>query len=279
VIASAADKACEVIGAGCLSPEAACLSYGTTATINTINERYIEPIPLLPPYPSAIPGKYNLEIQIYRGFWMVNWFKKEFGIIEQKVAEKKGITPEEALDDLVKMVPPGSDGLILQPYWSPGFRHPGPEARGAIIGFGDIHTRAHMYRAILEGLAYALKEGAERINKRSGSEIKQIRVAGGGSQSDAALQITADIFGLPVYRPHLYEASGLGAAICAAVGTNLHPNYDIAISKMTKLGDRFDPNPEVQEVYDNLYNKVYKKMYSRLRPLYKDIRKFTHLFQ
>lgn len=279
LIASAADKACEVIGAGCLSPDIACLSYGTTATINTIHERYIEPIPLVPPYPSAIPGKYTLEIQIYRGFWMVNWFKKEFGIIEQRVAEEKGITPEEALDDLVRMVPPGSQGLILQPYWSPGLRHPGPEARGAIIGFGDVHTRAHMYRAILEGLAYALKEGAERIEKRSGTKIKQIRVAGGGSQSDAAMQLTADIFGLPVYRSHLYEASGLGAAICAAVGTKIHPDYDTAILKMTKLGDRFDPNPEVQEVYDNLYNKVYKKMYSRLRPLYKDIQKFTHLFQ
>jgi sugar (pentulose or hexulose) kinase len=72
LIAAAADKACEVIGAGCLDPEVACLSYGTTATINTVHTRYIEPVPLVPPYPAAIPGSYNLEIQIYRGFWMVN---------------------------------------------------------------------------------------------------------------------------------------------------------------------------------------------------------------
>jgi sugar (pentulose or hexulose) kinase len=279
LIAAAADKACEVIGAGCLDPEIACLSYGTTATINTVHDRYIEPIPLVPPYPAAIPGCYNLEIQIYRGFWMVKWFKKEFGIKEQELAQEKGVAAEELLDDLVGRVPPGSQGLILQPYWSPGLRHPGPEARGAIIGFGDVHTRAHLYRAILEGLAYALKEGAERIGKRSGVPIRQIRVAGGGSQSDAALQLTADIFGLPVYRPHLYEASGLGAAICAAFGSGLFSSYSQAVSEMTHLGDQFEPDPGVQEVYENLYNRVYKKMYHRLRPLYKDIRKITHLFE
>ena len=97
---------------------------------------------------------------------------------------------------------------MLQPYWSPGLKVPGPEARGAVIGFGDVHTRAHLYRAILEGLAYALREGAERTAKRSGVPITELRVAGGGSQSRAAMQLTADVFGLPTSRPHVYEASG-----------------------------------------------------------------------
>ena len=114
-------------------------------------------------------------------------------------------------------------GLMLQPYWSPGVGIPGPEAKGAVIGFGDVHTRAHLYRAILEGLAYALREGKERSERRSGKAITELRVAGGGSQSDAAMQITADIFGLPASRPHLYETSGLGAAIDAAVGLGCTP--------------------------------------------------------
>jgi sugar (pentulose or hexulose) kinase len=277
LIAAASDKACEVIGAGCLEPDVACLSYGTSATINTVHTRYIEPVPLVPPYPAAIPGAYNLEIQIYRGFWMVKWFKKEFGMAEQRLAREKGVATEEVLDDLVKSVPPGSQGLILQPYWSPGLRHPGPEARGAVIGFGDVHTRAHLYRAILEGLAYALREGAERIGKRSNVPVRQIRVAGGGSQSDAALQLTADIFGLPVYRPYLYEASGLGAAICAAAGGGLFPDYSTAISAMTRLGDRFDPDPDAREIYEKLYHNIYRKMYSRLKPLYKDIRRILQM--
>ena len=196
LIAAAADKACEVIGAGCLDPHIGCLSYGTTATINTTHRKYIEVIPLIPPYPSAVPDAYSLEIQIYRGYWMVSWFKQEFGQPEQRLAAEGGFEPEALFDELVRAVPAGSQGLLLQPYWSPGIKVPGPEAKGAIIGFSDVHTRAHVYRAILEGLAYALREGAERTAQRSGVPITELRVAGGGSQSDAAMQITADVFGL-----------------------------------------------------------------------------------
>ena len=101
-------------------------------------------------------------------------------------------------------------GLTLQPYWSPGVRIPGPEAKGAIIGFGDVHTRAHVYRAILEGLAYALRDGLERTAERTGVAPTSLRIAGGGSQSPAAVQLTADVFGLPVTRIHTHEAPGSG---------------------------------------------------------------------
>ncbi|MDI9569333.1 MAG: FGGY-family carbohydrate kinase [Pseudomonadota bacterium] len=275
VIAAAADKACEVIGAGCLDPHIGCLSFGTTATINATHRRYIEAIPLIPPYPAAVPGAYSLEIMIYRGYWMVSWFKREFAQNEEKIARERGLDPEALFDDLVRQVPPGSGGLILQPYWSPGVKIPGPEAKGAVIGFADIHNRAHLYRAILEGLAYALREGKERLEKRSGVPITELRVAGGGSQSDAALQITADIFGIPAARPHLYETSGLGAAIDAAVGLKLHPDFAAAIAAMTRLGRVFEPHPERRDIYEQLYKRVYLQMYRRLKPLYEAIREIT----
>ncbi len=218
LIAAAGDKSCEVIGSGVLEPHIGCLSFGTTASISTTQKRYIEVIPLIPPYPAAVPDRYNLEINVYRGFWMVSWFKREFGLRERQLAEERGVAAEALFDELVGEVPPGSMGLTLQPYWSPGLKVPGPEAKGAVIGWGDVHTRAHFYRAILEGLAYALREGAERIEKRSGTPITELRVSGGGSQSDAALQLTADLFGRPAVRPHLYETSGLGAAIDAGHG-------------------------------------------------------------
>ncbi|MDP2990560.1 MAG: FGGY-family carbohydrate kinase, partial [Kiritimatiellota bacterium] len=275
LIASAADKACEVLGSGSLEPNVACLSYGTTATINTTHKKYMEIIPLIPPYPAAVPHLYNLELQIYRGYWMVNWFKNEFGLRELGIAEKRGMEPEALFDDLVRSVPPGSQGLVLQPYWSPGLRHPGPEARGAIIGFSDVHTRAHLYRAILEGLAYALLEGKERTEKRSGVKIDQIRIAGGGSQSGAAMQLTADVFGLPVSRPHLYEASGLGAAINAAVGAGMHPDYRTAMHAMAHLGETFVPDMVTHRIYQDLYHEVYLKMYARLQPFYKAMQHIT----
>ena len=275
VVAAAADKACEVLGAGCLTPDVACLSYGTTATINTTHRRYVEPLPLLPPYPAALPGAHSLEIQIYRGFWMVSWFKEQFGHLEADRARSEGIEAEALFDDLVRQVPPGSMGLVLQPYWSPGVKRPGPEAKGAVIGFGDVHTRAHLYRAILEGLAYALREGKERSERRSGVPITSLRVAGGGSQSDAAMQITADVFGLPTARPHVYEASGLGAAIDAAVGLGLHPDFPAAVKAMTRVGRVFDPDPATSSLYDRLYRRVYTQLYARLQPLYEEIRSIT----
>jgi sugar (pentulose or hexulose) kinase len=275
LIAAAADKACEVIGAGCLDPHIGCLSYGTTATINITHRKYVEVIPLIPPYPAAVPNAYSLEIQIYRGYWMVSWFKQEFGYPEQRLATELGVEPEELFDELVSQVPAGSMGLTLQPYWSPGLKSPGPEAKGAILGFGDVHTRAHLYRAILEGLAYALREGQERIEHRSGVQITELRVSGGGSQSDAAMQLTADIFGLPTARPHIYETSGLGAAIDAAVGLKLHPDFDTAVAEMTRVGRVFEPNPVTHKTYDALYQRVYKQMYRRLKPLYEEIREIT----
>jgi sugar (pentulose or hexulose) kinase len=278
LIATAADKACEVIGSGCLEPHIGALSYGSTATINTTHQKYIEAIPLVPPYPAAIPNYYTLEVQIFRGYWMVSWFNQEFGQREQLLAEQQGIIPEDLFDELVHAVPPGSQGLFLQPYWSPGLRFPGPEARGAIIGFGDVHTRAHIYRAMLEGLAYALREGKERTEKRTRVPITELRVAGGGSQSDAAMQLTADIFGLPTSRPHVYEASGLGAALDAAVGVGIHPDFDTAIKEMTRIGKTFIPNPKTHEIYDELYNRIYLQMYNRLKPLYQEIYDITNKY-
>ena len=275
LIAAAADKACEVIGSGSMEPSVGCLSYGTTATVNVTHKKYVTAVPLLPPYPSAVPGYHTIEVQIYRGYWMVSWFKKEFGYQEQQEAAMQGLEAEALFDRLVEGVPPGSMGLMLQPYWTPGVKLPGPEAKGAVIGFGDVHTRAHLYRSILEGLAYALREGKERIEKRTRVPITDIRVSGGGSQSRIAMQVTADIFGLPTARPHLYETSGLGAAIDVAVGIGLHSNFEEAVKAMTHVGEVFEPNIKNHELYDALYNDVYKKMYKRLRPLYERIREIT----
>jgi len=273
VIAAAADKACEIVGAGAIAPDVGALSYGTTATIDITTPRYVEATPFVPPYPALLPGQYNTEVQIFRGYWMVNWFKEQFGHPELAAAPEAGVSPEALFDRMVGTVPPGSQGLMLQPYWTPGIRDPGPDARGAVIGFSDVHTRAHLYRAILEGLAYALREGKERIESRSKIAVKSLRVSGGGSQSDAALQLTADIFDLPTARPHTYETSGLGAAIAGAVGLGLHEDFASAVAAMTRLGRSFEPDAANARLYDDLYRGVYRRMYDRLAPLYGELQK------
>ena len=275
LIAAAGDKACEVLGSGALDPHVGAISLGTTATFNTTHQRYVEVIPLVPPYPAAVPGTFSLEVQIYRGFWMIEWFKREFGAAEVARARELGVDTESLFDDLVAATPPGAMGLVLQPYWSPGVRIPGPEAKGAVIGWGDVHTRAHLYRAILEGLAYALREGMERSVRRTKVPVTEIRVSGGGSQSPAAVQLIADVFGLPAKQPHTHETSGLGAAIDAAVGLGLHPTFEAAVAAMTRVAETRDPEPAAHAIYEELYRSVYLRLYAQLQPLYREIRRIT----
>jgi sugar (pentulose or hexulose) kinase len=213
---------------------------------------------------------------IYRGYWMINWFKKEFGHKEVELAKKLGKSAEELFDEMISHIPPGSMGLTLQPYWSPGVKIPGVEAKGAIIGFGDVHTKAHLYRSIIEGLTYALKEGALRTQKRNGVKIEKLRVSGGGSQSKNALQMTADIFDMKVEKPHTYETSALGAAINCAVGLGLYKSFSEAIKSMCRVDEVYEPIKANRDIYNELYSKVYRKMYARLKPLYQDIREITN---
>ncbi len=273
LIAAAADKACEVLGSGALAADTAALSFGTSATINTTQSRYLEVQRLLPAYPAASPGAWNTEIQIHRGFWMVSWFKREFAHREQALALERGVAVESLFDELIDSVPPGALGLTLQAYWSPGVLE--PDAKGAIVGFGDVHTRAHLYRAILEGLAYGLRSGKEQTERKLGFPLRRVIAAGGGSQSDAAMQITADVFAQTIERPEVYESSALGAAINLAVGLGVHANHAQAVAAMTRSARSFEPDATTSRIYDELYREVYRELYPRLSPLYRRIRRIT----
>jgi len=165
-------------------------------------------------------------------------------------------------------------GLVLQPYWTPG-RGLDPYAKGSVIGFGDVHSRAHLYRALLEGLVYGLREGGELTQRKTNVPVARLKVSGGGSQSDAAMQITADVFGMAAERPHTFETSALGAAIDAAVGLKIYPDFPSAVKGMTRTGKIFEPSADHHRLYDDLYNRVYLKMYGRLKPLFKEIRDIT----
>ncbi|OQA89666.1 MAG: Xylulose kinase [bacterium ADurb.Bin236] len=274
VIAAANDKACEILGAGCVSPENACVSFGTISTINTMNDKYVELKPLWPPYPSAIPGKYYTEVAVQRGAWMITWFKEEFGLQERLEASEKGVAPEQLLDALVKDIPPGAMGLTLQPYWTPT-----PDkarcARGSVIGFCDFHKRAHLYRSILEGLVFALKEGAQLTEKKNKIPITGLRVSGGGSQSSSVMQICADVFGMPAQRPRNHETSALGAAIDAAVGLGFFNGFNDAVAAMTRPGDTFEPIAKNVALYSALYDRVYTKIYEQLLPIFKEMQQIT----
>jgi sugar (pentulose or hexulose) kinase len=274
VIAAGSDKGCETVGMGVCDTTRASLSFGTTATIQTTSPKYFEPLSFMPAYPAPIPGRFNPEVEIFRGYWMITWFKNQFAYEEVLEAQRRGIVPEAMLDELLKKTPAGGHGLVMQPYWTPMLKM--PSAKGAIIGFGDVHDRAYLYRAIIEGLAYGLKDGLHDIERSGKVKVSELAVSGGASQSPEICRITADVFNLPIVRGETYETSGLGAAMVVAAGLGLYPSVEDAVKAMSTRATTFEPDPERAELYHELYHRVYKKMYGALEPLYESIRDITN---
>ncbi len=271
VIASGSDKGCETVGVGCVGTDVASVSFGTTSTVQFTTKKYFEPEPFMPAYPAVLKDYYNPEVQIFRGYWMISWFKQNFARHLEKRAEEMGKSVEEIMNEEIESIPAGSDGLILQPFWQAGLTT--PEARGAIIGFSDYHTRAHVYRAIIEGIDFALREGLERMEKRGKQKIKYIAVSGGGSQSDLICQIAANIFNKPVKRVQTYETSALGAAIVAFSACGVYASDEEAIRNMVHYTDTFTPEPTAVVTYEHIYRNIYLKLYAKLQSFYKYLEK------
>ena len=274
VIIGAGDKQSELLGAGAISNDVAEISYGTAAVIEILSNKYVEhPKMDFFTFGAAIPNHWVLEGFVGRGYWMVSWFRREFAKYEEEEAEKLGIEPEELLNRKMEEIPAGSMGLILQPYWHP--RENDPPSKGAIIGFSGEHARLHIYRAIVEGIAYELRKLKEIMEKHSGSKIRELRVGGGGSKSDEIMQITADVFGLRTCRLHTSNLSALGAAIDATVALKMYDTFPEAVANMVRVKEAFTPRPDNANSYDRLFNEVYKKMYPALSPLHNKIAEIT----
>lgn len=273
VYASGSDKSCESLGVGCVGRNVASVSFGTSSTVQFSTKKYFEPEAFMPAYVSVLKDYYNPEVQIFRGYWMISWFKQNFARHLEKRAEAEGRSVEEIMNEEMESIPAGSDGLVLQPFWQAGLTT--PEAKGAIIGFSDFHTRAHVYRAIVEGIDFALREGLERMERRGKQKIDFIAVAGGGSQSDLICQIAADVFNKPVKRVQTYETSALGAAMSTFMATGLYKDEYEAVNAMVRYVKTFTPNPQNVKIYDNIYKNIYFKLYKKLQKFYLELDKET----
>lgn len=266
VIATGSDKNCESLGLSVISDDKAALSFGTTATLQFSTSTYVEPEPHMPAYCSVIDGRWNPEKEVHRGYWLVSWFKREFAAKEVLQSEELGVSAEELLNARLHEVPAGCNGLMLQPYFTANKDM--PFAKGSIIGFSDVHTRIHIYRAIIEGINYDLYCGMKSLEKRAKTKIKTLYVAGGGSQSAEICQITADMFGLPVIRTQTHEACGVGSAMIAFKALGHFKNYDDACAAMVHERDRFEPDMRLHEFYNEMTEQVFDKIFEKLLPLY-----------
>jgi sugar (pentulose or hexulose) kinase len=270
VIACASDKGAESLGAGCTGEAMASLSLGTAATVMTTSRRYFEPLACMPAYPAAMPDRYSPEVQVFRGYWLINWFLREFAPAEREAARMRGVPPETLLDRFLRDVPAGSLGLMTLPHW--GAQLDDPAAKGSMIGLGEAHTRGYFYRSLIEGLGFALRDGLEQIERASGHRVERIGIAGGAAQSEEICQITADIIGRPLCRGETFEAAGLGVAVLIAAGAGLHGSLADAVRLMVRPGRSFIPQPRNRDLYQRLFLKVHRRIQRRLGPLHAQIR-------
>lgn len=275
IYASGADKACEVLGNGSLDSTSATISFGTACAIDIAVKKYKNSERFLPAYRAPIAGLYDMEIQIYRGFWMLNWFIDNFASEDDiKEAHMQGLNIEAHLDHEIAKIQPGSCGLVIQPYWGAGLSR--PNARGAIIGFSDIHNKYHIYRATIEGIAFALKEGLLKLERRSHKHVRRLIISGGGAKNEVILQMAADIFNLPVYKTKSEESATVGAAISGFVFSGFYKNEKEAVNAMVHYSDKvYMPNPETVKRYAYLYDNVYKMIYKKIKKLDLKLKEFS----
>jgi len=198
---------------------------------------------------AVLPGQYTVEGgQVSTGS-VINWFKENFCGKEAALAAERGMDVYTILNELAADVPPGSEGLIVLDYWQ-GNRTPyvDPEARGIMRGFSLKHTTGHVFRAIMEGIAYGTEHILRTFNS-NGYTVEEMVVAGGATNSPLWLQIHADVSNVPIAIPAVADAPALGSAILAAVGAGLYPDVATAAAKMVHTKSQILPDPARHEQY------------------------------
>jgi sugar (pentulose or hexulose) kinase len=272
VYASGSDKACETYGNGCTNRYSASISLGTACTIEVVSEKYSEPEKFLPSYQTPYPGAYDLEVQVYSGLWMIKWFVDNFGSEDKEEAQRRGISVEQVLNEKIRDIPAGCDGLVLQPYWQPGLKR--PNGKGGIIGFSNVHGKYHIYRAIYEGIAFALREGMDEIVKKTHITPAYLVISGGGSNSPELCHIIADVFGIPCTISNEVESSTIGGAMSGFLNSGVFKTPQEAKDAMVTPGQVIEPDSVNHKIYNQLYTKVYLKMYPGLAKAYENNKNF-----
>jgi sugar (pentulose or hexulose) kinase len=256
VYATANDKAVEALGSGLEEDGTVLLSLGTYIAAMTIGSSSTSADGSYWANFAARPGKYLYESTgIRRGMWMVSWYR---GVLQGP--------HEDVLNAEASQLTPGSNGLLTLPDWlAPGHA---VWRRGALLGFDGSQGRAHIYRSILEGIALTMANHTTAMEQALGRRLSPVVVSGGGSRSDLMMHVVADVFDRPARRTTVNDAAGLGAAICAAVGHGLYPDWDQAIAAMVSVGDEFAPDARAALAYQQI-NQVYAGLTTFTDPLFR----------
>ncbi|OON40915.1 sugar kinase [Izhakiella australiensis] len=270
VVVTAHDKAVEALGAGSLTPGVALISLGTYIGAMTHGEKNHTDARHFWPFQASLPGSWLYEcMDVRRGMWTVSWFRDQFGAAALAEATDRGVSIEQLMNQQAAQVPPGSEGLITLHDWAPPaeaeFR------KGAILGFDGRHTRAHMFRSLLEGIALTMKNHMDKMADELGVPFHQLIISGGGANSDLFMQIFADIFGLPAQRNKMKSSAAIGCAINAGMAMKIWPDYASACAQLVQPGECFHPDARHHQLYQQLNEAVYQRLHSQLDPLFSQL--------
>ncbi|MDA3835087.1 MAG: FGGY-family carbohydrate kinase [Spirochaetales bacterium] len=257
VAATANDNAVEALGVGLMPGNTLLVSLGTYIGSMVYGKENIKDAQSFFSNMASVPDKFLYESGgIRKGMWTVSWFKDLLGEEFVSRAHAMGSSPEALLDAEAEKINAGSDGLMTVLDWlAPPDR---PFKKGLMIGFDARHTRAHMFRSILEGIALTMKNYADAMCEELGMMLDSIIVSGGGSNSTVFMQIFSDVFGVPAVRTMINESASVGSAICAASAVGYYDSFAEAVSRMVHQKDVFTPIDEHTELYKEMNEQVYK---------------------
>ncbi len=267
VVATANDKAVEMLGAGNLGPNTALVSLGTyIAAMMHGTQNHPSPASFWTNF-ACMPHRYLYESNgVRRGMWTLTWFLDLLGPEFDAHASSLGLTREALMEPEAAVVTPGSEGLMTVLDWlaptDQSFR------KGSMLGFDARHGRGHIYRSILEAIALTMKQNVDAMTSELGVTLDDVMVSGGGSASDLFMQIFADAFGVPASRC-AYGGASLGAAMCAAAAVGIYPGIESAARTMAAPRETFAPDTRNGDLYRAMIDTVFLDIRSATDPLYR----------
>ena len=262
VVAGGGDQAAGAVGMGAVRAGVVSVTLGTSGVVfATTDEPVRDAAGRVHTFCHAVPGRWHVMGVTQAAGLSLRWFRDTFTVRESRTAAYDALTAEAAT------VAPGSDGVLWAPYLM-GERTPhlDPDARAALVGLSASHTRAHVVRAILEGVAFSLRDSLE-ILRSMGVPATRVRAGGGGARSPLWQQILADAFEVPVGTLDAEEGAAFGAALLAGVGTGAWPSVESACDRTVHLAGDVAPNPAAVDVMARAYER-YRTLYGALRPTY-----------
>lgn len=263
VVAGAGDQAAGAIGMGIVAPGAVSATIGTSGVVFAATDRpALDARGRLHTFCHAVPGRWHVMGVTQAAGLSLRWFRDRFGAGPDDARD-----PYERLTEEAAQVPPGADGLLWAPYLM-GERTPhlDPNARAALVGLTASHTRGHVVRAILEGVAFSLKD-TFTLFAEMGTPVHKIRLGGGGARSPLWRQVQADVYGQEVETVAAEEGAAYGAAILAAVGAGRWPSVDAACAEVVRVERVIAPQPEAAALLGEQY-QAYRRLYPALSQVF-----------